>query len=133
MSNQWGTAIWQVNLGEFALCTGDLAQADNFGREALQGFLALGTSVDIAFALELLAMVAAAGEQSERAARLLGAATTVRMLVGAPITQAGREDIERRTAVARQMLGEDAWAAAFEAGQTLSVEEAITEALAKRR
>jgi hypothetical protein len=129
ISDQWGAAIWQVNLGELALHTGDLMQADTLGREALKRFLALGTAVDIAIALELLAKVAAAGEQSERVARLLGAAMTMRMQVGAPLTQANQEETERETAARRQALGEERWAAAYAAGQALSREEAIAEAL----
>ena len=131
MSDQWGTAIWQVNFGELALHTDDLARADTLGREAMKRFLALGTAVDIAIALELLAKVAAAGKQSERAARLLGAAMTMRMQVGAPLMEANQEETERETAAARQVLGEEAWATAYAAGRALSLEEAIAEALDK--
>jgi hypothetical protein len=37
--------------------------------------------------------------------------------------------MERETAVARAALGEAGWAAAFTAGRTLTLEEAIAEAL----
>jgi tetratricopeptide (TPR) repeat protein len=129
MGDLWGQAIWQSNLGELALLTSDLAQAETMGREALKRFLALVASVDIAINLELLAMAAAASEQSKLVATLLGAAATAHALVGAPLTETAREDIDREITAARAALGEERCAAAFAAGRALSREEAIAEAL----
>jgi hypothetical protein len=82
-------------------------------------------------ALENLALTAAAarGAQAERAARLLGAAAALSETVGAPQVLRGREETERTVAPARAALGKERWAAAFAAGQALSIEEAIAEAL----
>jgi hypothetical protein len=82
--------------------------------------------------LENLALTAAAagkGAQAERAARLLGAAAALSEAIGAPQVLRGQEETERTVAPARAALGEEAWAAAFAAGQALSLEEAIAEAL----
>ena len=64
-----------------------------------------------------------------RAARLLGAAAAQREALGAPQPADERADTERTVAPARAALGEGAWAAAFTAGQTLTLEAAIAEAL----
>jgi hypothetical protein len=49
--------------------------------------------------------------------------------VGAPLRSWGRTNADGTAALARAALGEEAWAAAFAAGQALSLEEAIAEAL----
>jgi hypothetical protein len=128
MGDHWGEAIWQVTFGELALRAGDLPQVVIRAREALQQFLTLGTSVDSAIALELLALAAGGAGKKRRAARLLGAAAAVRILVGAPLAEAGGEDIAQAAAAARAALGEEAWAEAYAAGLALSLEEAVAEA-----
>ncbi len=83
----------------------------------------------IANALEELAMTAAAAGQAERAARLLGAEATLHETIGIPILPAEQAGIEEAAAPARAALGEEAWVAAYAAGQAMTLEEAIAEAL----
>jgi hypothetical protein len=64
-------------------------------------------------------------------ARLWGAATTLREAIGAPREPAEQPKHEERTAQAREALGEVAFAAAFEEGRTLTLEQAIEYALGK--
>jgi tetratricopeptide (TPR) repeat protein len=133
LGDHWGEAIWQVTLGELALRAGDLTQAVIREREALKQFLTLGTSVDVPIALELLALAAGGVGKKARAARLLGAAASVRVVVGAPLAAADHEDIEREMAAGRAALGEEAWAAAYAVGRALSLEEAVAEAVDEDR
>jgi hypothetical protein len=62
---------------------------------------------------------------------LLGAATTVRETLGAPLPASERAEYEQAVAPTRAALGEAAWAAAFAEGQALTLEQAIAEALSE--
>lgn len=118
-------------LADVARRRGDLSGAERLGRKQFMMWPELGVRGYLAGGLEALALTAAAGEgvQAMRAARLLGAASALRDLLGAPPRPRWRPDLERAVAAARVALGEEAWAAAFAAGQALTLEEAIAEAL----
>jgi hypothetical protein len=60
--------------------------------------------------------------------RLLGAAAAMRGEIGTPLPIVDRAAIEDAMATARAVLGEASFAAAWTAGQALSLEQAITEA-----
>jgi hypothetical protein len=82
--------------------------------------------------LDELAIVADREGRAERAARLLGAATELRETRAALPDLQLRAEIETMVLQGRQTLGDAVWAAAFAAGQALSVEDAIAEALGER-
>ncbi|HEV2456851.1 MAG TPA: hypothetical protein VGS80_00680, partial [Ktedonobacterales bacterium] len=67
--------------------------------------------------------------QAERAARLLGAAATLRERVGVLRKRWWGGDMERAAARTRAALGEERWAAAYATGRALTLEEAVAEAL----
>jgi predicted ATPase len=71
-----------------------------------------------------LAEIAAAQGQAERAGRLFGAAS--RLL---PATSTYREEVHRRSAAARAQLDAATFEAGWTAGQAMTEEQAITEAL----
>jgi predicted ATPase len=71
-----------------------------------------------------LAEIAAAQGQAERAGRLFGAAA--RLL---PATSAYREEVHRRSAAARAQLNSATFEAGWAAGQAMTEEQAITQAL----
>src|SRR5262249_55954923 len=106
---------------------------DVVGHEKLQSWRRLGVSGYLAWGLENLALTAAmAGEgaRAERAARLLGAAARLRERVGAPLRRRQwQSHMERAKALARAALGEERWAAAYAAGEGLSLGGAGTEGL----
>lgn len=118
------------DLGNVARRKGELAQAKALHREALELKRGLGARRQIAISLEDLACVAAAEGDGRRAARLLGAAAQIRAEIGTPQAIPEREATRQAVAAARAALGEEAWAAAFNAGLTMSVDQAIIEALA---
>jgi hypothetical protein len=76
-----------------------------------------------------LAGVVSAQGQPERAARLFGAAAATRRLIGAPLAPTERSRYERLLAAVRAQLDEGTFAAAWAAGRTLPLEQAIAEAL----
>jgi hypothetical protein len=75
-----------------------------------------------------MAAVASAQGQPARAARLWGAAAARRGALGTPLPPVEHAHYERTVAAARTALGEGAFAAAWAAGQTLPLEQAIAEA-----
>jgi non-specific serine/threonine protein kinase len=75
--------------------------------------------------LEGLAVVAAGTGQPARAARLLGAAGRLRQTIGAPVHPVDRADHERAVQASRSALGPTEYAAAWESGQQLGVDEVI--------
>ncbi len=80
-------------------------------------------------AVEGVAMVEAAAGRGARAARLLGAAAAVREAIGAPMPPHQREDFEAAVTPVRAAMGEEAWTEAFATGRTLSLLDAIADAL----
>jgi non-specific serine/threonine protein kinase len=83
----------------------------------------------IAQGLEDLAGLAGRRRQWERALRLLGAAEGVALALGRSLPVALANEYQRTVDGARDALGEAAFAAAWAAGQALSLEQAINYAL----
>ncbi|HET8907291.1 MAG TPA: tetratricopeptide repeat protein [Ktedonobacterales bacterium] len=125
-----------VHLARVARQQGDLQQADALGRAGLSISWRAGDRSMIAEGLDGLAQTAVAlvvaGDiaYGTRAAHLLGATATLRETLGAPDLSPERETARAHEASAQAALGEEAWAAAFAAGQALSLDEAIAQALA---
>jgi predicted ATPase/DNA-binding SARP family transcriptional activator len=123
-----GIAVALTNLGRVAHERGDNARAEALYLESLALYQEMGTADGVAPCLEALAEAAHARGQPRRAARLWGAAAALRAALGAPLPSSARPAHDRSVAATRAALGEAAFAAAWAAGQTLSVEQAIAEA-----
>ena len=123
----WGSgrAVVLGNLSWVATLQGDLDRAEEIGREAL----ALGWESNDHFRLveELvgLAWIAAQRGKGPRAARLGGAAAALGEMIGYDMRTSDHPDLD---AVVKNLLG-DAFAAAWQAGRSLTPEEAVTVAL----
>jgi tetratricopeptide (TPR) repeat protein len=72
---------------------------------------------------------AEATQRFTRTARLLGAAAAQRAITGVPISPTDREDVGQVMSRAHGALGEAAFAAAWDAGQVVPLEQVIAEAL----
>jgi hypothetical protein len=79
--------------------------------------------------LELSAKAALADRTEQRAARLLGAAHAMREAIGAPHWPSERAAYDADVDVAREGLGDRAFAAAWAQGWAMSLEQAIAYAL----
>src|SRR5262249_11316173 len=118
------------NQGYVALGIRDYAAAHELFAESLRRQHAAGNSAGIAEGLAGLAALAIAQGQLERAARLFGAAETIRASNPAPIWPAERIEIDRRTQVLRARLLASIHAQLWRDGQTFTIEKAIAYALA---
>jgi hypothetical protein len=101
--------------------------------ESLALFYAGGDRVGAAWSLEGLAGACGALGQLERAAHIFGAAATLREAVGAPVPPAARAAYDRALQAVRLELASrkgDAFAAAWERGRGMALDEAVDEACA---
>jgi len=117
------------NLGNIARQRGDLVGATALQRQALLLKRALGARRQIAITLADLASIAGAEGRGTRAARLLGAAAALREAIGTPQPVPERAATQQAVAAALAALSEEARAAAFAAGRSLALDDAISYAL----
>jgi len=117
------------SLGETALGLGRLDEATSWLAQGLALSQALSDQACIAWCLAGLGSAVALDEAPERAARLWGAAEQLRQSIGCRPAPAARATYERAMAAARAQLGEEGFAAAWEAGGALTLEQAIAEAV----
>jgi predicted ATPase/DNA-binding SARP family transcriptional activator/DNA-binding CsgD family transcriptional regulator len=118
------------HLGGLALDEGRYAAAGAWFRESLALQRAQGLREWVPSSLADLAGLAAAEGDAARALRLAGAAERAAEEAGATLQPTERARLDRWLAGARRALGPTAAEAARAAGRDLSVDEAVTEALA---
>jgi len=99
-------------------------------QECLEDLRPTGGWDDTICALEDLSWALAALERYEGAAQLLGFLAADRERTGLVMPPVDQQHHERALNLARERLGEEAFAAAWEAGGALSLEEAVDFALA---
>lgn len=103
---------------------GELAGAFQLLNEALGLYVAIGDRNGIAEALGSVV------DLTTEAARLLGAAETLRQVLGTPLSLAKRSTNALIVDSIRAVIGEDAFTSAWEAGRRASIEEAVATAMA---
>jgi non-specific serine/threonine protein kinase len=116
-------------LGRIALRQGDHERAIACYNESLTLRQETGEKEGIATVLEGLAAVAGMQGQCASAARLFGAAESLRTLLGAPLPPIDRAHYQQSMAAMRAHLDEPALLNAWTEGRALSLEEAIAQAV----
>jgi len=117
------------NLGSAVLHEGDARWAVVCFAEGLAVSREIGSRHRVAINLAGMAGVATAQAHPERSARLFGAADALFDAMGMTVGLVNRREYDRNREIARAQLGDEAFAAAWEAGRTLSLEQAIALAL----
>jgi predicted ATPase/transcriptional regulator with XRE-family HTH domain len=115
-------------LGLSACAAGDLDAAARAFAEALARLRIRHSRVDFAHGFADVATLAARRGHPKQAARLFGAADTMRQESGAPFPLPARIAFDQAADGARTQLGETVWNAAYAAGATLTMERALAEA-----
>jgi non-specific serine/threonine protein kinase len=123
-------AVTLGNAGWVAAALGETERAAARFREEIPLLEAVGDPYLITWGLDGVAALAVQRDQPALAARLLGAAAAIRAAVGAVVPGVVVPLYEQYVNRARTRLGEAAFAAAWQAGQVLSIPGAIEEALA---
>ncbi len=124
------TANWLQFQARVAHQRGAGCQAAALYAESLATAGPIGDRRRVAICLEGLAMVVAEAGHAPRAARLLGAAWALREATGSLVEPADEAAYARCTEALRWTLGEAAFAATWDAGRALPLEQALAEALA---
>jgi len=125
----WGLAFVLCAMGQAVHEQGDNVRAQALFTESLTLHRELGGALYAMDCLEGLAHIAVAQGQPGRAARLVGAADTLRAASGAPLPPPDQAGYDRLVTAVRAALSEESFAAAGAAGAALSLEQAITLAL----
>jgi predicted ATPase/DNA-binding CsgD family transcriptional regulator len=128
LGDAFGAGLAIANRGRIARDRGDYEQATAMYAEALALHWDNGERGHTARCLNGLGIVAALADQPERAAHLCGAAEAMRETIGAPVPRY-RGQHEHAMGLARDTLGEQAFAAAWAAGRSLSIVDAVRNAL----
>jgi tetratricopeptide (TPR) repeat protein len=129
-SYDWVMSDAQAGLGAVSYCTGNLKQAAGRYHQTLERAREVDLPLLLVSALLGVAGVAAEAGQPEAGARLLGAAEALAGSLGSTIFRRDYPVRDRGLATLHAALGEERLAAAQEAGRTLSLQAAITEAQA---
>ena len=113
-------------LAQAAWASGDHERAARYFQDALELTFEVSDRTNAAYCMQGLAAVAASRGESGRAARLLGAAEALLETAGIPLyAQVDLELHQRAADAAREQLGEQAWAEAWDEGRAMSFEEAV--------
>lgn len=118
-----------TSLGEVLLDRGDGQAAREPLVESLTITRALGEKRSIAFLLENFARIADLQNEPQRAIQLAGAASALRQAIGAPLPDSDQKTLDERLQKARDSLGPEPAAQAWEQGQAMTMEQAIDYAL----
>lgn len=125
----WGIALADHELGRIALHENDLRQAETFLTDSLRRKHELGEKLGVAHSLEMLACLAAAQREVQRAAKLWGAAEALRLLISAPLSDEARVSYEQRIRADLPSAKQKAFLIAKEAGAHMGLDEAVRYAL----
>ena len=112
-----------------ALAARNPAQAKALLVESLVSFRQLGMKWYLTRCLEIKAAIDVAERQSVIAARLFGAASALREALGTPLPPLDRPAYDGAVESARGQLGKEKFAAAWDEGRAMTLEEAIEYAL----
>jgi len=115
--------------GVLAEAQGELERATELYREALAVAQQAGNPLVEAFALSSLAGIAARQGQPARAARMWGAASALRDAIGTRLPLEEEERFAGPVSATREILGEDAFAAAWDEGRAQPLDQVVAEAL----
>ena len=129
LGNKWGVGVSLGTLGWVAMREGDWDRATARLGQSLAVRREIGDMGGSAWCLERLAEVAVAQGRAPKAVWLLGAAATLRASIGSVVDPVDQPAYESRLAALRAQLDDELFAAAWEAGWAVSLDEAIAQAL----
>ncbi|HEU0116282.1 MAG TPA: tetratricopeptide repeat protein, partial [Thermomicrobiales bacterium] len=124
VGDQLGLAYARFGLGRVALDAGDTARANAEFAASLASRREFGDRRGIIECVEGVAEVATATGQAAWATGLVGAATAARVALSCPLPPIVRRRHEQMIGALRTALGEAGFAAAYAAGQSLTLEQA---------
>ncbi len=128
-----GGIAWSLgNLGDVAKDQGDYTEAQALFAESLTIYQQLADQEGIAYNSDGMAAIALGQHQPARAARLSGSASSLRESLRRPLSPADQERLNAAMASARDALGGEAFAANWDAGRAMTLEQTVEYALGER-
>jgi tetratricopeptide (TPR) repeat protein len=124
-----GEASLLCNLGWIALLQDDLSRAADLYRESLSLSWETGLTPLVQWALEGLACLAGVRRETERAARLWGAAQALHETKGIPRDTDFLPEADAHISAVRSGIGEEEWEEAWRKGRVMTLDEAVSYAL----
>jgi non-specific serine/threonine protein kinase len=129
INKQTGKNLWrfwgEVWLGYCFLWTGELAEAETILRGSQQQFKEVDDVGGEVFATEGLAILAVRRRQAEVAAQLFAWADATRETFQHPRPPIEQADVDRETAIILEMIGQEAYAAAYAAGKAMTMDQVV--------
>ncbi|MGQ0571653.1 MAG: ATP-binding protein [Armatimonadota bacterium] len=126
LQDKWGIGYTLGHLGIVERARGDTAQAEALFKESLAIRWRLGDKRGIAQSLAGLGATACAPANYEKAARLLGAAQSVRDAIGALMSPVDQVDFDHTMSLVREHLGETAFADMLVEGRLMPLERLVS-------
>jgi ATP/maltotriose-dependent transcriptional regulator MalT len=127
--NKQGQAFSLFHLARIARHLGDYAAARSRHAEGMLLFQQTGDRRGIGYSLAGLAILAAAQGDAQRAAKLSGALASLERVLGSFLDAPLQIEYDQELAAVRAALDEEAFAAAWDEGQAMTMEQAIEYAL----
>ncbi|HEX6479459.1 MAG TPA: LuxR C-terminal-related transcriptional regulator, partial [Ktedonobacteraceae bacterium] len=125
MQQQHGMAVSLYALAQVASVQGDYASSQALYEQGIVVARKSGDKRTVIFGLEGLAVAVAVQGKYAWAAQLWGAAEAQREIIGAPLSAVERDPYNRAVTAARTQPGEQAFAAAWSEGRTMSPEQVL--------
>ena len=119
----------RARAGHAAVLEGDFPAARSIFTEATYGFQNINSENGLAFTLEGAANLCARIGKYEQAARLIGWADAARKRVGDNRPHGEQADVDRIISACLIKIGEESFSDAYDAGQKMTMDEAIVYAL----
>ena len=129
LGNKEGIATSLHYMGHAAFLQGDYETARAFYEQSLTMRKELEGKSGIVLSLEAFARLTVTTQQPKRAARLWGAAEAMRQATGSPISPIEQAEYDHNLDIIREALGAEAFAAAWEEGRAMTLEQVTVYAL----
>lgn len=129
LGDKWGIAYSLDSLAVIAGRAGDHVHARDLFAESLELFRELGSQRGIADALDHVACLLADEGQYHPAVHLMAAAHALRSAIGAALPPSTQPEYDRRLALVRSELGDEAFRTAWTLGRAQPTDNAVRHAL----
>jgi predicted ATPase/Tfp pilus assembly protein PilF len=129
LGTRGGLSMGLCNLGWMTLLQDDLGRAADLYRESLSLSWDTGLNLIVQSVLEGFACVAGAKGETERAARLWGAAQALHETKHLPRDPDFLAEADARISAVRSAMGEEVWEQAWRKGRAMTLDEAVSYAL----
>ncbi|HUP44142.1 MAG TPA: protein kinase [Thermoanaerobaculia bacterium] len=130
LGDSWGIASSLVDIGSLARRQGRFDDAYAAYRDSLEHFARVGHSRGIARVLEAMSLLAVEQQHHERALTLAGAASRIRDVHGAPLSEQEQAELDQGLEKARRALDLEGARQPYQCGRCMGVREAIGYAMA---